>query len=113
MELEYESVVDKLQNVVDTTRDIRQENEQNDTNILDRISDFRSLVDNSKEYDALNSKKEELERASPPRGCAESSNGVKIAPMGSLVIKGNSIRDWLPGSEYLILGTFSTKALDY
>jgi len=112
MELEYESVVDKLQSVVDTTRDIRQENEQNDTNILDRISDFRSLVDNSKEFDVLNSKKEELERASPPRGYAESSNGVKIAPTGSLVIKGNSIPDWLPGSEYLILGTFSTKALD-
>lgn len=112
MELEYESVVDKLQNVVDTTREIRQENEQNDTNVLDRISDFRSLVDNSKEYDVLNSKKEELERASPPRGCAESSNGVKVAPTGSLVIKGNSIPDWLPGSEYLILGTFSTKALD-
>jgi len=108
----YESVVDKLQNVVDTTRDIRQENEQNDTNILDRINDFRSLVDNSKEYDVLNSKKEELERASPPRGCAESRNGVKIAPRGSLVIKGNSIPAWLPGSEYLILGTFSTKALD-
>ena len=114
MELEYESVVDKLQSVVDTTREIRQENEQSssDTNILDRINDFRSLVDNSKEYDSLISKKEELERASPPRGCAESSKGVKIAPTGSLVIKGTSIPDWLPGSEYLILGTFSTKALD-
>ena len=112
MELEYESVVDKLQNVVDTTREIRQENEQNDTNVLDRISDFRSLVDNSKEYDVLNSKKEELERASPPRDYAEASNGVKVAPTGSLVIKGNSIPAWLPGSEYLILGTFSTKALD-
>ena len=122
MQLEYERVVEKLQTVVDSTRTIRQENEEeqigssnnnkNKNNILERIGDFRSLVDNSKDFDRLVSKKEDMERASPPRGCAEASNGVKIAPTGSLVIKGNKIPDWLPGSEYLILGTFSTKALD-
>lgn len=111
MQSEYDSVMEELQSVVDETRTIRRENEQ-DTNILDRIGDFRSLVDNSKSFDRLVSRKEELERASPPRMSAEAGNGVKIAPQGSLVIKGNNIPDWLPGSEYLILGTFSTKALD-
>jgi len=70
------------------------------------------LVGSSQEFDRLVSNKEALERASPPMGAAKASNGVKIAPTGSLVIKGNKIPDWLPGSEYLILGTFSTKALE-
>eukprot|EP00578_Thalassiosira_sp_NH16_P015843 CAMPEP_0181111752 /NCGR_PEP_ID=MMETSP1071-20121207/19443_1 /TAXON_ID=35127 /ORGANISM="Thalassiosira sp., Strain NH16" /LENGTH=305 /DNA_ID=CAMNT_0023195667 /DNA_START=126 /DNA_END=1043 /DNA_ORIENTATION=+ len=120
MRSEYETVVEDLQTVVDETREIRRGNERRDDdddgndnkNILERIGDFLSLVDNSKDFDSLASKKQELERASPPRGSAEADNGVKIAPTGSLVIKGNKIPDWLPGSEYLILGTFSTKALD-
>ena len=111
MQSEYDTVLEDLQTVVDETRTIRTENKQDDSNILDRIGDFRSLVGNSKDFDRLVSRKEELERASPPRGSAESSNGVRIAPQGSLVIKGNNIPDWLPGSEYLILGTFSTKAV--
>jgi len=39
-------------------------------------------------------------------------NGVKMAPNGSLMVKGNqNVPDWMPTSEYLILGTFSSKAL--
>ena len=113
MESEYERVVDELQSIVDNTRDIREANEADKgSNVLNRLTDFRTLVGNSQEFDRLVSKKEAFERASPPIGAAEAANGVKIAPTGSLVIKGNKIPDWLPGSEYLILGTFSTKALD-
>ena len=114
MEREYERVVDELQNIVDGTRAIREANDADEGggNVLNRLADFRTLVDNSQEFDRLASRKEALERASPPMGAAEPPNGVKIAPTGSLVIKGNKIPDWLPGSEYLILGVFSTKALE-
>ena len=119
MQVEYDGVVDKMQSLIDETRGIMQENNEQispddsskkNSNIIERLNDFRSMVDSSEDFDALASRKEELERASPPLGCAEADNGVKIAPTGSLVIKGNKIPDWLPGSEYLILGTFSTKA---
>ena len=119
MQVEYDSVVDNMQTLIDQTRGIIQENNEQispddsskkNSNIIERINDYRSMVDSSEDFDALASRKEELERASPPLGCAEADNGVKIAPTGSLVIKGNKIPDWLPGSEYLILGTFSTKA---
>lgn len=64
------------------------------------------------EYDKLKAKKEKLERRSPPKSSSRSKNGVKIAPTGSLVVKGNpNMPDWMPTTEYLILGTFSTKSL--
>jgi hypothetical protein len=110
---EYEGVVERLQGVVDATREIRREEEEGgEGGLLGRLGDFRTLVDNSKDFDRLAARKEALEQASPPRGSAEAANGVKIAPTGSLVVKGNNFPDWFPGSEYLILGTFSTKALD-
>ena len=113
MEREYERVVDELQDIVDDTRGIREVNDADEGgNVLNRLADFRTLVGNSQEFDQLSSQKEALERASPPMGAAEAPNGVKIAPTGSLVIKGNNIPDWLPGSEYLILGTFGSKALE-
>lgn len=115
MEREYERVVDELQGIVDATRGIREANDADEGgggNVLNRLADFRTLVGNSQEFDRLVSQKEALERASPPMGAAEAPNGVKIAPTGSLVIKGNNIPDWLPGSEYLILGTFGSKALE-
>jgi len=113
MESKYERVVDELQGIVDDTRDIRESNGVDDGgNMLSRLADFRTLVGNSQEFDRLVSKKEALERASPPMGAATAANGVKIAPTGSLVIKGNKIPDWIPGSEYLILGTFSTKVVE-
>jgi len=109
---EYERVVDDLNRVMDETREIREENQEGGVGVLDKLKDFGALVDNSKEFDRLQSKKEAMEKAAPPLGASEAANGVKIAPKGSLVIKGNKIPDWLPGSEYLILGTFSAKALD-
>lgn len=113
MEREYERVVDELQGIIDETRTIREANDADEGgNVLNRLADFRTLVGNSQEFDRLASQKEALERASPPMGAAEAPNGVKIAPTGSLVIKGNKIPDWLPGSEYLILGTFGPKALE-
>lgn len=111
---EYEDVVDALRGVVDETREVRAGADEGGGggDLLGRLGEFRTLVDNSKEFDRLTARKEELERASPPRGSAEAGNGVKMAPTGSLVIKGNNFPDWFPASEYLILGTFSTKALE-
>ena len=112
MRAEYETVTDDLNRVLEETRRIRRENEGGDVGVVKRLLDFRTLVDKSKDFDRLQARKEEMEKASPPPGTSEAPNGVKIAPTGSLVIKGNGTPDWLPGSEYLILGTFSAKALD-
>mmetsp|Transcript_31078 Transcript_31078/g.51338 ORF Transcript_31078/g.51338 Transcript_31078/m.51338 type:complete len:306 (+) Transcript_31078:54-971(+) len=113
MEEEYQDTVGKLQQVVDDTRDTRsKEQDAPSLNLVEQAGDFRTLVGNAQDFDALQKRKENLERASPPKGASVSNSGVQIAPTGSLVIKGNQIPDWLPGSEYLILGTFSTKSLD-
>jgi len=92
-----------LQKIVDQTNEER--NQQDGKNFLEEILSFRKMTGDAKEYDRLKSLKESLERQLPPTGAAVSSNDVKIAPKGSLVIKGKET--WLPGSEYLILGTFS------
>ena len=107
---EYNEIVMKLQNVVDETRETTEKEETN--NMLEQAFDFRKMVGNAKEFDNLKLQKEALERTSPPKGASKAKNGVQIAPTGSMVIKGNNIPDWLPGSECLILGTFTTKSLD-
>jgi len=114
METEYETVLNQLTTVVDNTRETRgKEEDTNNNNVIEQVMDFRKLVGNAQEFDRLQARKQELERLSPPRAASKApTNGVQIAPTGSLVIKGNKIPDWLPGSEYLILGTFSTKSLN-
>mmetsp|Transcript_2689 Transcript_2689/g.7477 ORF Transcript_2689/g.7477 Transcript_2689/m.7477 type:complete len:312 (-) Transcript_2689:113-1048(-) len=114
MEREYQLVLEQLQTIMNETRQIRNDaaNNEKTDGLLNKLSEFRTLVGNSKDFDRLVSQKEALERASPPPSVSQATNGVKIAPTGSLVVKGNSIPDWLPGSEYLILGTFSTKAIE-
>jgi len=113
MRAEYKGVFNELDGVVDATKRIREDNnnEDKDSGVVTRLRDFGTLVDNSKDFDRLKSRKDAMEKSSPPLGASEAGNGVMIAPTGSLVIKGNKIPDWLPGSEYLILGTFSAKAL--
>mmetsp|Transcript_36165 Transcript_36165/g.66713 ORF Transcript_36165/g.66713 Transcript_36165/m.66713 type:complete len:293 (-) Transcript_36165:161-1039(-) len=106
---EYREVLEELQEMVDRTREMRKDAEGK--NVLEELRTIRAMVGDSREFDRLKERKETLERELPPLGSAVGSNGVQIAPTGSLVIKGNKIPDWLPGSEYLILGTFSTRAL--
>jgi len=106
-EEEYKEAVAELQTLVDRTRDYKSEE---NLNIIDEARKYRQLVADAKEFERLKQRKEQLEREAPPAQASQASNGVQIAPTGSLVIKGNKIPDWFPGSEYLILGTFSTKA---
>lgn len=107
---EYRNTLAQLEELTNDTIEVRKESE--DTNMLQNIKSFGDLVGKSKEFDRLKSLKEKYERELPPIGTSVASNGVQIAPTGSLVIKGNSIPDWLPGSEYLILGKFQTTALE-
>ena len=107
---EYESIISELEELKDSTREIRNKSEKQ--NIFQNIASFRDLVNKSKEFDRLKVLKETYEQEMPPLGSAVASNGVQIAPSGSLVIKGNSTPDWLPGSEYLILGTFQTQSVE-
>jgi len=105
-EEDYRVLLDQLETIVQSTRDIRKAGE--DKNLLENLSSFFQLSKASKKYVSLKAKKEDYERALPPLGSRVAANGVQIAPTGSLVIKGNNTPDWLPGSEYLLLGTFST-----
>ena len=106
LQTEYKETIDKMNELLDRTRQTRQENDW-----LKELRSYPAMADDSKEFDRLKVRKETLEKAMPPPNTAMAENGVQLAPKGSLVIKGNSIPDWLPGSEYLILGTFSTKPL--
>lgn len=103
---EYRRVLSELDEILQDTRQTRQEAENQ--NILQNIQTFTKLFGDSRRFDELVSLKERYERELPPSGTATARNGVKIAPTGSMVIKGNGIPDWMPGSEYLIFGTFST-----
>ena len=98
---EYNEIATKLQNVVDENRETKQKEETN--SMLEQAFDFRKMVGNAQEFDYLKLQKEALERTLPLKGASKAKNGVQIAPTGSMVIKGNSIPDWLPGSEYLML----------
>jgi len=110
LDQDYRDVLDKLQTMVDTARE--EKNSDKKKNILEELQSFQKQAKNAEIFDKLKREKDSLEGALPPLGATIAANGVQMAPTGSLVIKGNGIPDWLPGSEYLILGTFSSKAID-
>lgn len=110
MEEEYEVALADLTAIEERTRASRAEVEQK--NWFDQVSDFRTLFTDADEYDKLRLRKEKLERQSPPKSSTRAKNGVRMAPNGSLVVKGNpNMPDWMPTTEYLILGTFTSKSL--
>jgi len=107
LEDEYKKIYDDLQQLQERKKETEARLEKNWFNVID----IRKMFVYSEESTQLEIRKKQLERQSPPKNSAQSKNGVKIAPTGSLVIKGNSSPDWLPGSEYLILGTCSIQSL--
>lgn len=110
LEDEYKEAVADLISIEERTRAARASAESK--NWFDQLKDIQTMFSDAGEYDKLKLRKERLERQSPPKSAPESKNGVKMAPNGSLVIKGNpNAPEWMPTTEYLILGTFSTKAL--
>lgn len=113
-EKEYKKALSEIESIAEKTRKIRQEaKEKEKKNIVEDVITFRQMVQDSKDYDMLKARIQRLEKELPPPKSPTTSDGlVKIAPTGSLVIKGNKIPDWLPGSEYLILGTFSALAIE-
>lgn len=110
LEDEYKEAVADLVAIEERTREARATAESK--NWFDQLKDMKTMFDDAGEYDKLKERKERLERQSPPKSAAESKNGVKMASNGSLVIKGNpDAPEWMPTTEYLILGTFSSKPL--
>lgn len=105
-EKSYQKAVEEIEEIKQRTRDSKEKGQ--DQNVLERLGTFRELVGDSKTFDTLKAQRDQYARQLPPSGSTKAENGVRIAPVGSLVIKGNQIPDWMPGSEYLILGTFST-----
>ena len=110
LEDEYKEAVADLVAIEERTREARATAESK--NWFDQLKDMKTMFDDAGEYDKLKERKERLERQSPPKSAAVSKNGVKMASNGSLVIKGNpDAPEWMPTTEYLILGTFSSKPL--
>ncbi len=110
LEDEYKVALKDLEEIEERTRAARASADEK--NWFDQIKDITNMFSDADEYDKLRNRKETLERQSPPKSAAEAKNGVKMAPNGSLVIKGNpNAPDWMPTTEYLILGTFSSKPL--
>jgi len=110
LEDEYKVALADLTAIEERTRASRADAENK--NWFDQVKDVRTMFTDADEYDKLRNRKERLERQSPPKSSTQAKNGVKMAPNGSLVVKGNqNMPDWMPTSEYLILGTFSSKAL--
>ncbi len=110
LEDEYKMALEDLQAIEDRTREARATADEK--NWFDQLKDITTMFSDADQYDKLRLRKEKLERQSPPKSAAEAKNGVKMAPNGSLVIKGNpNAPDWMPTTEYLILGTFSSKSL--
>ena len=110
-EMEYEQSLKGLEQLIEKTKENKEKTK--DLNLLQKFGTFREMVTDSRQYDTLKTRCEEYGRQLPPIGSPKAPNGVQIAPNGSLVIKGNADSpDWMPTSEYLILGTFSTAADD-
>lgn len=114
LETEYQSVLKELETLTEETRAKRKEFKEDTSfkNPVKQAVDYRQMVVDAEQYDLLRKRKQELERLSPPQSASQSDNGlVKIAPTGSLIVKGKPTFNikWLPTTEYLILGTFSTK----
>jgi len=108
---EYERVVQELDEIQEKTRQKKKEGK--DQNVLEYLTTFGKMVGDAKRYDNLKDTYEALRRSIPPSNSPKQSSkgkGVLIAPNGSLVIKGNTTPDWMPGTEYLILGTFAVAA---
>jgi hypothetical protein len=111
LEDEYKVALEDLRIIEERTRAARGPVAEQ-KNLFNQLKDVRTMFSDAEEYEKLKLRKQKLERQSPPKSSAEAKNGVKIAPNGSLVVKGNpNMPDWMPTSEYLILGTFSSKSL--
>jgi hypothetical protein len=121
LEDKYKKIINEIQTIEEKTKETRRADlsadENKNKNWLNQIIDTRKMFVDAEEYDKLLIQKKILERSSPPKNSAQSKNGVKIAPTGSLVIKGKTPPllpgiDWLPTNDaYFILGTFTTKSL--
>lgn len=114
-ETEYKHNLDEMNDMLEKTRkktDSTPQEERGNENLINKARSFQRLVGDAEEFEKLKRRKEEFERSLPPQGASQALNGVQMAPTGSLVVKGNKIPDWLPGSEYLILGTFSAIAIE-
>eukprot|EP00532_Pseudo-nitzschia_australis_P016076 CAMPEP_0168261254 /NCGR_PEP_ID=MMETSP0141_2-20121125/8957_1 /TAXON_ID=44445 /ORGANISM="Pseudo-nitzschia australis, Strain 10249 10 AB" /LENGTH=335 /DNA_ID=CAMNT_0008199343 /DNA_START=230 /DNA_END=1237 /DNA_ORIENTATION=- len=115
LEEEYKVALGDLAAIEERTRDTRSKSKDDGKkqNLFEQLKDVRTMFVDANEYDKLKLRKELLERRSPPKSSVVAKNGVKMAPNGSLVIKGGNPNqpDWMPSTEYLILGTFSTKPL--
>ena len=103
---EYGRVVKELEEIREAALAGRERGREQSA--LEYLGTFGRLFGQSRRYDSLDQRRREYEQQLPPPSAPQAGNGVRIAPNGSLVIKGNGTPDWMPGSEYLILGTFTT-----
>ena len=103
---DYEKVLNEMEILRAKTKDLKQE-QQSGFNPIQQVVTFQQMVTNSKEYDELKNYAELYKQQLPPSNAVTNAKtGVQIASDGSIVIQGEQ-SNWL-GSEYLILGKFTT-----
>lgn len=106
---DYRAVLAELETAADAARGQREGAAKK--NMWEELRSLQRGAQDAERIDRLTRRKDALEDAIPPPGSPATANGVRIAAHGSLVMKDDSTPGWLPGSRYLKLGTFSSKAL--
>ncbi|KAL3926057.1 MAG: hypothetical protein SGARI_005732, partial [Bacillariaceae sp.] len=101
----YEKSMKELDALIEKTRENKEKTKEQ--GIFQQFGLFSEMLSDSRQYDELKKKCEQLGAQLPPIGSPKAPNGCLVAPNGSLVIKG---KDGFLTDEYLILGTFSVAA---
>ena len=107
---DYEKVLNEMDILREKTKDLKQEQQKEGFfNPIQQVITFQQMVTNSKKYDELKKYEELYKQQLPPSNAVSNiETGVQIASDGSIVIQGEQ-SNWL-GSEYLILGKFTTSS---
>ena len=114
--VEYQTISKEMEEYRIKTKENKQKQQESSLNPLKQFELYQRMLKDSKNYEQLKEQKIFYEQSLPPSNAITGRNknkeigdAVILAPNGSIVMKYEpSSSNWLLGSEYLILGTFTT-----
>ena len=111
--VEYQKILNEMEDYRIKTKENKQNQRESSLNPLKQFELYQQMLKDSKYYDQLKEQKIMYEQSLPPSSAVTGQNkngdAVLLAPNGSVVMKYEpSSSNWLLGSEYLILGAFTT-----